>query len=48
MTMPGDITFKSNSTWFGANLTAAVQNGTIDEARVDDMGKWIEYLLHRI
>ncbi|KAI9434687.1 beta-glucosidase [Lactarius indigo] len=37
MTMPGDITFFSNTSYFGANLTAYVQNGTIPEARVDDM-----------
>jgi beta-glucosidase len=36
MTMPGDISFGSNS-YFGANLTAYVENGTIPEARVDDM-----------
>ncbi|KAF8487510.1 glycoside hydrolase family 3 protein [Russula ochroleuca] len=37
MTMPGDIFFFSNTTYFGTNLTAYVQNGTIPEARVDDM-----------
>ncbi|KAI0319664.1 beta-glucosidase [Amylostereum chailletii] len=37
MTMPGDIAFGSNTSWFGANLTAAVRDGTIPEARVDDM-----------
>lgn len=37
MTMPGDITFFSNTSYFGPNLTAYVQNGTIPEARVDDM-----------
>ncbi|KAH9178040.1 glycoside hydrolase family 3 protein [Lactarius sanguifluus] len=37
MTMPGDITFNSGTSYFGANLTAYVQNGTIPEARVDDM-----------
>jgi beta-glucosidase-like glycosyl hydrolase len=37
MTMPGDITFNSGTTYFGANLTAFVSNGTIPEARVDDM-----------
>jgi hypothetical protein len=39
MTMPGDITFSSGTSYFGANLTAYVRNGTIPEARVDDMGK---------
>ncbi|KAH9055806.1 beta-glucosidase [Lactarius deliciosus] len=37
MTMPGDITFFSATSYFGANLTVYVQNGTIPEARVDDM-----------
>jgi beta-glucosidase-like glycosyl hydrolase len=37
MTMPGDITFNSGTSYFGANLTAFVQNQTIPEARVDDM-----------
>ena len=37
MTMPGDITLNSGTSYFGANLTAYVQNGTIPEARVDDM-----------
>jgi beta-glucosidase len=37
MTMPGDISSDPNMSYFGANLTAYVQNGTIPEARVDDM-----------
>ncbi|CAK5278243.1 unnamed protein product [Mycena citricolor] len=37
MTMPGDISFMSGTTYFGANLTAYVQNGTIPESRLDDM-----------
>lgn len=37
MTMPGDIAFNSNTTYFGANLTAYVMNGTISQSRVDDM-----------
>ena len=37
MTMPGDIPFSGSNTYFGANLTAYVENGTIPEARVDDM-----------
>jgi beta-glucosidase-like glycosyl hydrolase len=37
MTMPGDISSDPNTSYFGANLTAYVQNGTIPEARVDDM-----------
>ncbi|KAF9025178.1 beta-glucosidase [Hymenopellis radicata] len=37
MTMPGDVTVTSGDSYFGGNLTAYVQNGTIPEARVDDM-----------
>ena len=37
MTMPGDATFGSGDSYFGGNLTAYVNNGTIPEARVDDM-----------
>ncbi|KAJ7906290.1 glycoside hydrolase family 3 protein [Mycena leptocephala] len=37
MTMPGDIVFQSGTTYFGANLTAYVQNNTIPAARLDDM-----------
>ena len=36
--MPGDISFKSGTSYFGSNLTAYVNNGTIPETRVDDMG----------
>lgn len=37
MTMPGDITFGSGTSYFGSNLTAFVNNGTISSSRVDDM-----------
>ena len=37
MSMPGTIASGSNASYFGANLTTYVQNGTIPEARVDDM-----------
>ncbi|PIL26464.1 hypothetical protein GSI_12222 [Ganoderma sinense ZZ0214-1] len=37
MSMPGDIIPGSGTSFFGANLTAFVENGTIAEARVDDM-----------
>ncbi|KAI9453291.1 beta-glucosidase [Russula earlei] len=50
MTMPGDITFDSGTSYFGANLTAYVKNGTIPESRVDDMATRILaswYLLHQ-
>ena len=37
MTMPGDTAFDSGDSYFGGNLTAYVNNGTIPEARIDDM-----------
>jgi beta-glucosidase len=37
MTMPGDIAFFSNTSYFGANLTEAVRNGSVPMSRVDDM-----------
>ncbi|RCI05115.1 hypothetical protein CU098_012427 [Rhizopus stolonifer] len=37
MTMPGDITFHSGDSYFGANLTRAVKNGKVSEDRVTDM-----------
>ena len=37
MTMPGNIVFGSGDSYFGGNLTTYVNNGTIPEARVDDM-----------
>ncbi|KAJ7262759.1 beta-glucosidase [Mycena haematopus] len=50
MTMPGDITFQSGTTYFGANLSAYVENNTIPEARLDDMATRIIagwYLVHQ-
>ncbi|KAI5120132.1 hypothetical protein M0805_001900 [Coniferiporia weirii] len=50
MTMPGDITFDSGTSYFGGNLTAYVNNGSISEARVDDMATRIAaawYYLHQ-
>ena len=37
MSMPGDITFDSGTSYWGGNLTAAVLNGTVPQYRVDDM-----------
>ena len=38
MDMPGDLNFDGlNNSYFGANLTAYVQNNTIPESRLDDM-----------
>ncbi|KAI9318057.1 glycoside hydrolase superfamily [Dichotomocladium elegans] len=37
MTMPGDIVMGDGYSWWGANLTAAVEEGRVPESRVDDM-----------
>ena len=37
MTMPGDVGFDSDTSYWGPNLTAAVLNGTIPQHRLDDM-----------
>lgn len=37
MTMPGDIEFNSNTSYWGSNLTVAVLNGTVPQWRLDDM-----------
>ncbi|KAI9318058.1 glycoside hydrolase superfamily [Dichotomocladium elegans] len=37
MTMPGDIIMGDNYTYFGPNLTAAVEHGDVPESRVTDM-----------
>ncbi|KAL7414341.1 glycoside hydrolase family 3 protein [Mrakia frigida] len=37
MSMPGDITFNSGTTYMGKNLTDSVMNGTVPESRLDDM-----------
>ena len=36
MTMPGDISFDSGTSYFGPNLTIAVLNGTVPQWRIDD------------
>ena len=41
MTMPGDVTFDSFTSFFGGNLTTAVNNGSVEMARVDDMAERI-------
>lgn len=41
MSMPGDITFGSRTSWWGQNLTNFVNNGTIAASRVDDMAERI-------
>lgn len=50
MTMPGDITFSSGTSFFGPNLTAFVANASIAPARLDDMAARIVagwYFLHQ-
>ena len=37
MSMPGDVTFDSHTTYWGTNLTIAVLNGTVPQWRLDDM-----------
>ena len=37
MTMPGDVTFDSGTSYWGPNLTVAILNGTIPQWRLDDM-----------
>ena len=41
MTMPGDVSFGSLTSFFGQNLTAAVNNGSVAADRVDDMAQRI-------
>jgi hypothetical protein len=37
MTMPGDTSSNSVQSYWGANLTLTVTNGTVPEWRIDDM-----------
>lgn len=37
MTMPGDSSFNSGYSYWGANLTIAILNGTVPQWRLDDM-----------
>ncbi|KAI1608280.1 beta-glucosidase [Exophiala viscosa] len=37
MDMPGPISSDQNSSYFGGNVTQAVNNGTVNETRLDDM-----------
>ena len=36
MTMPGDVAFDSGTSYWGANLTVAILNGTVPQWRLDD------------
>ncbi|KAJ7280312.1 glycoside hydrolase family 3 protein [Mycena rebaudengoi] len=50
MTMPGDVTFLSGTTYFGPNLVAYVQNNTFPQTRLDDMATRIVaawYFVHQ-
>ncbi|KAF9553682.1 glycoside hydrolase family 3 protein [Agrocybe pediades] len=50
MSMPGDITFNSGTSYWGPTLVEYVNNGTIPLSRVDDMATRIlasYYLLHQ-
>ncbi|KAH7344460.1 glycoside hydrolase superfamily [Rhizoctonia solani] len=37
MTMPGDKTIGSGTTYFGSNLVNAVKNGEVSQSRIDDL-----------
>ncbi|KIV87904.1 hypothetical protein PV11_03420 [Exophiala sideris] len=41
MNMPGPISSDQNSSYFGGNVTQAVNNGTVNETRLDDMAQRI-------
>jgi len=41
MTMPGDVFFDSFTSFFGGNLTDAVNNGSVAMERLDDMAERI-------
>ncbi|KAL5479045.1 hypothetical protein ACEPAI_2333 [Sanghuangporus weigelae] len=50
MTMPGNIDFETPASYWGANLTAFVNNGSVAEARLDDMATRIAaawYFVHQ-
>ncbi|KAK6971550.1 glycoside hydrolase family 3 protein [Favolaschia claudopus] len=37
MTMPGDVSANSGTSYFGSNLTAAVNSGAVSQTRISDM-----------
>ena len=50
MSMPGDQTLGSGDSFWGPNLTAYVNNGSVSEQRLDDMATRIVaswYFLHQ-
>ncbi|KAK0622803.1 glycoside hydrolase family 3 protein [Immersiella caudata] len=48
MSMPGDTVFNSGRSYWGANLTAAVLNGTVPEWRIDDMAMRIMAAIFKV
>ncbi|KXJ94594.1 putative beta-glucosidase A [Microdochium bolleyi] len=48
MTMPGDTRFNTGVSYWGANLTLAVLNGTVPEYRIDDMAMRIVSALYYV
>ncbi|KAL4911354.1 putative beta-glucosidase A [Aspergillus multicolor] len=48
MTMPGDIAFNDGLSYYGANLTIGVLNGTIPQWRVDDMAVRIMAAFYKV
>lgn len=48
MSMPGDTSFNTGRSYWGANLTAAVLNGTVPEWRVDDMAMRIMAAIFKV
>ena len=50
MSMPGDESLGSGDSYWGPNLTLYVQNGSVSEARLDDMATRVVagwYYLHQ-
>ncbi|KAI2637407.1 glycoside hydrolase family 3 protein [Xylaria nigripes] len=48
MSMPGDTKFNSGLSFWGANLTIAVLNGTVPEYRIDDMAMRIMAAIFKV
>src|SRR5204862_928392 len=48
MSMPGDTVFASGRSYWGANLTIAVANGTIPGWRIDDMALRIMSAFYKV
>lgn len=48
MTMPGDASFDSGTSFWGANLTIAVLNGTLPLYRLDDMAMRIMAAFYKV